>query len=119
MSWLLATKHNDARKLSFEAQQHNRHHTKRFLFNVISAITNQGPVRFMTYHETMTAKVLLRLFKLFIKGAKREVFLNFDNFRVHSAQLVRDWIKRHTDEIEVYGLPPYSFCCASPKYETA
>jgi hypothetical protein len=52
MSWLLATKHNDARKLSFEAQQHKRHHMKRFLFNVISAITNQGPVRFMTYHET-------------------------------------------------------------------
>jgi len=81
---------------------------KRLSFNMISAITNQGTVRFMTYHETMTVKVLLRFLKRLIKDAKRKVFLILDNLRVHHAHLVRDWLKKHNDEIEVYYLPSYS-----------
>jgi len=75
---------------------------------MISAITNQGTVRFMTYHETMTVKVLLKFFKRLIKDAKRKVFLILDNLKVHHAHLVRDWLSKHRDEIEVYYLPSYS-----------
>jgi transposase len=64
--------------------------TKRLSLNMISAITNQGAVRFMTYRETMTVKVLLRFFKRLIKDAKRKVFMILDNLRVHHAHLVRD-----------------------------
>ena len=78
---------------------------KRFSFNMISAITNQGTVRFMTYHETMTVKVLLKFFKRLINDAKRKVFMILDNLRVHHAHLVRDWLALHKDEIEVYYLP--------------
>ena len=81
---------------------------KRLSFNMISAITNQGTVRFMTYDETMTVKVLLKFFKRLIKDAKRKVFLILDNLKVHHAHLVRDWLERHKDEIEVYYLPSYS-----------
>jgi len=63
---------------------------KRLSFNIISAITNQGTVRFMTYHETMTVKVLLKFFKRLIKDAKRKVLLILDNLKVHHAHLVRD-----------------------------
>ena len=80
----------------------------RLSFNIISAITNQGTVRFMTYHETMTVKVLLKFFKRLIKDAKSKVFLILDNLRVHHAHLVRDWLEHHKDEIEVYYLPSYS-----------
>jgi hypothetical protein len=58
----------------------------------------------MIYSETMTVKVLLRLFKRLIK----EVFMILDNLRVHHAHLVRDWLALHRDEIEVYYLPSYS-----------
>ena len=84
----------DARKLGSEAQQHNRNQAirvlakgqtpiiktqaKRLSFNIISAITNQGTVRFMTYHDTMTVKVLLRFLKRLIKDAKCKVFLILD-----------------------------------------
>ena len=81
---------------------------KRLSFNMISAITNQGMVRFMTYQETMTVKVLLNFFKRLIKDAKRKVFLILDNLRVHHANLVRDWLKQHQNEIEVDYLPSYS-----------
>ena len=81
---------------------------KRLSFNMISAITNQGAVRFMTYHETMTVKVLLKFFKRLINDAKRKVFMILDNLSVHHAHLVRDWLALHRDEIEVYYLPSYS-----------
>lgn len=81
---------------------------KRFSTNMISAVNNQGAVRFMMYGENMTAKVLLRFMKRLIKDAGRKVFLILDNLRVHHAKLVKAWLARHADEIEVFYLPAYS-----------
>ncbi len=81
---------------------------KRFSTNMISAVNNRGTVRFMMYGENMTAKVLLRFMKRLIKDAERKVFLVLDNLRVHHAKLVKAWLVRHADEIEVFYLPAYS-----------
>jgi transposase len=81
---------------------------KRFSTNMISAVNNQGAVRFMMYGENMTAKVLLRFMKRLIKDAGRKVFFILDNLRVHHAKLVKAWLARHEDEIEVFSLPAYS-----------
>ena len=70
---------------------------KRLSFNMISAITNHGTVRFMNYNETMTVKVLLKFFKRLINDAKRKVFMIVDNLRVHHAHLVRDWLALHRE----------------------
>ncbi len=43
--------------------------------NMISAITNQGKVRFMIYKKTMNADLLVRLLERLIKDAGRTVFL--------------------------------------------
>lgn len=66
---------------------------KRFSTNMISAVNNQGAVRFMMYGENMTAKVLLRFMKRLIKDAGRKVFLILDNLRVHHAKLVKAWLQ--------------------------
>jgi transposase len=81
---------------------------KRFSVNMISAISNQGLLRFMMYEETMTARVLLRFLKRLIKDAGRKVFLVLDNLRVHNAKLVKAWLEKHSNEIEVFYLPSYS-----------
>lgn len=81
---------------------------KRFSTNMISAVNNRGAVRFMMYGENMTAKVLLRFMKRLIKDAGRKVFLVLDNLRVHHAKLVKAWLARHRDDIEVFYLPAYS-----------
>lgn len=62
----------------------------------------------MMYGENMTAKVLLRFMKRLIKDAGRKVFFILDNLRVHHAKLVKAWLARHEDEIEVFYLPAYS-----------
>jgi len=81
---------------------------KRFRTNLISAVNNQGKLRFMIYQETMTAKVLIRFMRRLIKDAKRKVFLILDNLRVHHAKPVRAWLEKRKALIEVYYLPAYT-----------
>ena len=81
---------------------------KRFSVNMISAINNRGTVRFMMYEQTMNAKVLIKFMKRLVKDAGRKVFLILDNLRVHHAKLVKAWLERNHDKIEVYYLPSYS-----------
>jgi len=81
---------------------------RRASSNMISAITNQGKVRFQIYDGSMNAKRLITFMKRLIKDAKRKVFLILDNLRVHHAKMVKAWLVEHIDEIEVFYLPAYS-----------
>jgi len=82
--------------------------SKRLRSNLISAVNNQGKLRFMMYRETMTAKVLIRFMVRLIKDASHKVFLILDNLRVHHARFVKAWLEKHKEQIEVYYLPSYS-----------
>lgn len=82
--------------------------SKRSSVNMISAITNQGKVRFQMYEGTMNASKLIDFLKRLIKSSKKKVFLVLDNLRVHHAYIVQDWLSEHVEEIEVFYLPAYS-----------
>ena len=62
---------------------------------MISAITNQGKVRFMFYKETMNSKRLITFMGRLIKDAGRKVYLILDNLKVHHSDLVRKWLEKH------------------------
>lgn len=83
---------------------------KHCRINMISTITNQGTVRFMTYADNMTAKVLIRFMRRLISTSKKKVFLILDNLRVHHAKLVKEWLAKPKikEQIEVFYLPAYS-----------
>ena len=40
--------------------------------------------------------------------SQRKVFLILDNLKVHHGKMVAAWLKRHTEKIEVFFLPPYA-----------
>jgi transposase len=82
--------------------------TKRNKINMISAITNQGKVRFMLYRESMESKVLIRFMSRLIKDSPRKVFLILDNLRVHHSKIVKKWIEENKERIRVFYLPAYS-----------
>lgn len=82
--------------------------SKRSSINMISAITNQGKVRFQVYEGTMNADKLIGFLKRLIQSSKKKVFLVLDNLRVHHAYVVKDWLLEHTEDIEVFYLPAYS-----------
>ena len=75
---------------------------------MISAITNQGTVRFMVYDRTMTARMLIKFMNQLIKGAKRKIFLILDNLRVHRSKLVAEWLAANKEKIEAFFLSAYA-----------
>lgn len=82
--------------------------TKQERVNMISAITNQGNVRFMVYEQTMNQHLLIDFMRRLIKDSDKKVFLILDNLRVHHGKIVASWLEKHKAEIEVFFVPPYA-----------
>ena len=74
--------------------------------NVISTVTNDGKVRFMTYKETMTATIFLAFLSRLLQGASKKIFLIVDRLPVHTAGAVAAWLQGREDKIELFYLPP-------------
>ena len=81
---------------------------RRSSLSVISALTNQGTVRFMIYKGALNPDILLRFLRRLIHGRKRPIFLILDNLRVHKARKVAAWVERNASRIRLFFLPPYS-----------
>ena len=52
-----------------------RLNAKKERINLISSVTNQGKVRFMVYHDTMSAQTLIKFLERLIKDAGQKIFL--------------------------------------------
>jgi len=76
--------------------------------NMVSAITNQGKLRFMFYREKMDGKMLIKFMRRLIKDSKRKIFFIIDNLKAHHAKIVTAWVEKHKDEIEIFYLPNYA-----------
>jgi transposase len=81
---------------------------RRFSVNMISTVTNQGKVRWMIYRDTLTSQVFIRFLERLIQDAGRKVLLIVDNLKVHHSRPVKEWLREHKDQIEVFYLPSYS-----------
>ena len=76
--------------------------------NQISAISNEGAVRFMTYKGSLNAAVFLTFLTRLIAEAPRKVLLIVDRLQAHKTAEVDAWVEAHRDRIEVFYLPAYS-----------
>lgn len=85
-----------------------RLNAKRESINMMSALTNQGKVRFRFFEGSMNADVLIDFMMRLLKDAKRKVYLILDNLRVHHAKPVKEWLEQHKKMIQVFYLPAYS-----------
>lgn len=85
-----------------------RLNANRESINMISAITNQGKVRFRIFEGSMNADVLIDFMMRLLKDAKRKVYLILDNLRVHHCKPVKEWLEKHKKMIQVFYLPAYS-----------
>lgn len=81
---------------------------KRAHISMISAITNEGKVRFMVYREAMTQSKLIVFMGRLIHDARRKVYLILDNLKSQHGKMVTGWLKAHEDQIAVFYLPSYS-----------
>lgn len=81
---------------------------KRFSASMISAVNNQGKLRFMVYEGALRVDTFLKFLRRLIKDSDCKIFFIVDNLRVHHARKVQQWTERHAEEIELFYLPAYS-----------
>ncbi len=62
----------------------------------------------MVYDNKMNSQTLIKFMGRLIKGSKNKIFLILDNLKVHHSYVVKDWLKEHKEQIEVFHLPAYS-----------
>jgi transposase len=76
---------------------------------MISAITNQGLMRFAIQDGAINSSSLIEFLEgLIADSTPRKVFLILDNLRVHHSAQTREWLASRSKEIEVFYLPAYS-----------
>ena len=76
--------------------------------NQISAISNDGSLRFMTYAGDMNGALFLVFLGRLVRGATRKIYLIADRLKAHDTEAVRRWLAEHEDRIELVPLPTYS-----------
>ena len=74
----------------------------------ITAISNEGAVRFMTYKGSLNAVVFLLFLSKLIEGAGRKILLIADQLQAHKTPEVLAWLQEHKERIEVFYLPTYA-----------
>ena len=73
--------------------------------NLVSAISNEGEVRFMTYKATMTRLLFVVFLTRLIQAASRKIFLIADRLPAHEAAVVDAWLREREATIELFYLP--------------
>src|SRR3954447_15779118 len=73
--------------------------------NQISAISNTGEVRFMTYARTMNAALFLVFLGKLLRSTTGKVFLIVDRLQAHQTPAVKEWVAAHGERLEVFPLP--------------
>ena len=62
----------------------------------------------MLYTCMFTAEVLLRFLKRLVKSHSGKLFWIVDRHPVHRDHQVKDWLEKHSEQIEIFELPSYS-----------
>ena len=82
---------------------------KRFGCNMLSAITNQGDLRFMVFEKRFTTPVFLDFLERLVKSESgRKVYLIVDRHSVHRSRAVHIWLAKNAEKLSLFLLPPYS-----------
>lgn len=80
----------------------------RFSMQMISAITAQGKMKFMTHKGRVNAKVFCEFLKRLMHDAVNKVFLILDGHPVHRSAAVKKFVQFTKGKLRIFYLPPYS-----------
>ena len=80
----------------------------RFGFNVISAVSARGSLRFMIVEGSVSGATFIEFMKRLLIGATKPVYLIVDGHPSHKAKKVSQWIAAQAGRIRLFLLPGYS-----------
>ena len=62
----------------------------------------------MLFEEDFTVDVFLKFLSKLIYKQDQKIFLILDYHRVHHAKKTKSWLEKHSAQINLFYLPPYS-----------
>lgn len=78
-------------------------------FGALNVTVSGHPRWHYRFDEVFNAETYLKFLRQLVRYyAGQKIFLIADNVRYHHAILVRDWVRKHADLIELRFLPAYS-----------
>jgi len=80
----------------------------RYSVNLISAVTANGGMRFMTINGKMNADKFIEFLQRLIYNATKKIFLILDGHPVHKSKKVRAFVESTQGWLRLFILPPYS-----------
>jgi transposase len=80
----------------------------RFGFNLISAISARGSLRFMVVEGSVGAETFITFLKRLLHGATKPVFLVVDGHPSHKAKVVSRFVEAANGRLKLFLLPGYS-----------
>jgi len=80
----------------------------RFGFNLISAVSPKGQMRFMIVAGKVAAKQFCDFLRRLMHGVKSPIFLIVDGHPVHRSLKVKTLVESFKSKLELFYLPPYS-----------
>jgi len=80
----------------------------RFGFNLISAITPRGQMRFMVTKNSVGAVVFIEFLKRLIHNAEKPISLIVDGHPAHKAKKVTEFVESVRERLHLFYLPGYS-----------
>lgn len=80
----------------------------RFGFNLVSAVSPKGQMRFMVVQGKVNAAKFCEFLRRLVFKAERPIFLILDGHPVHRSAKVRNFVQPLRNKLEVFFLPPYS-----------
>ncbi|WP_079253905.1 IS630 family transposase [Endozoicomonas arenosclerae] len=80
----------------------------RFSINMISAVSGEGTMKYMTIPGRFNADVFIRFLKQLLKGHDRPVIVVVDGHPAHKAKKVQNYLKSESRLLGIHVLPAYS-----------
>jgi transposase len=72
--------------------------------NVLTAMSKDGGLRFMTYTQTMTGPLFVQFLEGLIAGATRKIYLIVDRLPAHVSAVADAWVENHREQLELFFL---------------
>jgi len=80
----------------------------RFGFNMISAVSPKGQLRFMVVEGKVASAEFCEFLRRLVHNAQRPIFLILDGHPVHRSARVKQLVESLEGKLELFFLPPYS-----------
>lgn len=81
---------------------------QRFRFNMISAVSPKGHLRFMVTEHSVGANLFVEFLKRLLHGHRRKIFLIVDGHPSHRSKQVQKFLQTLSGKLRLFFLPPYS-----------